>query len=264
LNIDLIDPKRRWFPICGHHDLPARHVFETELLGQELAVWRGLSGNVNVWENRCPHRGMRLTIGANLGSELRCAYHGYRFADGSGHCTSVPAQPERLPPRSLCARVFPMRERGNLIWTRLVADGPDSDPPFSSATASLTLYSVAVRASALAVGTLLGGYRFRPSAALFDSEVGDERCSTLAIDAYSFQSVASKQDMTTEVRLFTQPVDAQCTVVHGILLGDIAEALRIPTLRHHAQQLTQLRDACERLTRTSDSGSLGSRNGELP
>jgi len=254
-SIDLTDLKRRWFPICAHHDLPAKHVFETQLLGQELAIWQGLSGEVNIWENRCPHRGMRLTMGANLGSELRCAYHGYRFAQGSGLCTSVPAQPERLPPRSLCIKLYPKLERGNLIWARLTADETVSDPPLSSTAASIALYSVAVRAPALAVGTLLAGYHFRPSAALLDPESGDERCLTSSIDAYSFQSVASKKHMTTEVRLFTQPVDAQCTVIHGILTGGVAEELRMPTLRHHVQQLTRLRDASERLDCASNDGS---------
>lgn len=254
-SIDLTDLKHRWFPICSHYDLPPKHVFETQLLGQELAVWQGLSGEVNVWENRCPHRGMRLTVGVNLGGELRCAYHGYRFAQGSGLCTSVPAQPERLPPRSLCTKVYPKLERGNLIWARLTADEAVSDPPLQSTGASIALYSVAVRASAPTVGTLLAGYHFRPSAALLDPESRDERCLTSSIDAYSFQSVASKKHLTTEVRLFTQPLDTQCTVIHGILTGDVAEELRMPTLRHHAQQLTRLRDASERLVCPSIGGS---------
>ena len=252
-NLDHPDLQRRWFPICGRHDVPVEHVFETELLGHELAVWRGQRGNVNVWENRCPHRGMRLSMGANLGGELRCAYHGYRFADGSGLCTSVPALPDRLPPRSLCIKVYPMLERGGLIWTRLVADEPASELLPSLMASSLVLYSVAIHSAVLAVGTLLAGYRFRPSATLLGPESADERCSTSALDAYSFRSVASKGRVTTEVRLFTQPVDAQCTVVHGFLLGDIAEQQRLPTLRHHALKLIRLREASERRGSASNS-----------
>jgi nitrite reductase/ring-hydroxylating ferredoxin subunit len=236
---------RRWFPICGRHDLPAQHVFETELLGRELAVWQGLRGNVNVWENRCPHRGMRLTVGANLGGELRCAYHGYRFADGSGQCTSVPALPDRVPPRSLCAKVYPMLERGGLIWTRLAADEPDSHPVPSTVGSSIALYSMAINAPAPVVGTQLEGYRFRPSAALLEPESADERCATVALDAYCFRSVASTGAMSTEVCLFMQPVDAECTVVHGILPGAVTEPQRLPTLKHHAHQFGRLRDACE-------------------
>jgi nitrite reductase/ring-hydroxylating ferredoxin subunit len=254
-DVDDAELRRRWFPICSRDDLQAKHIFETELLGRELAVWQEIHGDVNVWANRCPHRGMRLTVGVNLGGELRCAYHGYRFADGSGLCTSVPAQPERAPPRSLCVKVYPVLQAENLIWTRLADDEPATDPPLSSAGASVALYGVAIKSALFSVGTLLAHYRFRPSGALREPETEDESCSTSPIDAYSFRSVARKNQMTTEVRLFLQPVDAQCTAVHAILLGEIAAELRIPTLRHHALQLTRLRDACERLARTPSRGN---------
>jgi nitrite reductase/ring-hydroxylating ferredoxin subunit len=236
---------QRWFPICGRQDLPARHVFETGLFGRELAVWRGAGGGVNVWENRCPHRGLRFSIGANLGDTLRCAYHGYRFADATGVCTAVPAQPERLPPRSLCARVFPVLESGALVWTRLGDAHPAADPPLGEGI-ELPLHAVAVRAPAAAVGARLAGYRFRPSAALAEPESEDERCRSTTIDAYGVKAVACRHHLATEVRLFLQPVDSQSTVIHAIVQGEPGEALRLPTLLHHARLLGRLRDACER------------------
>jgi nitrite reductase/ring-hydroxylating ferredoxin subunit len=242
------DLRRRWFPICSRDDLQAMHIVETELLGRELAVWRGSGGGVNVWANRCPHRGMRLSVGAVLGGELRCAYHGYRYAEGSGICTSVPAQPGRAAPRSLCASTYPVFEAGNLLWTRLAGDEPPGAAPPLIAQDSKPLYRLAIKSRAIDVAALLARYRFRPSAALAEPQAEDELCSTSQIDAYSFHSAARKGSLTSEVRFFLQPVDAQCTVVHGILCGETAAELLIPALRHHAQQLTQLRDACERRT----------------
>ena len=61
-----------WFPIAASDDLVARHVYQGQLLGRELAVWRDAGGFVNVWENRCLHRGVRLTLGRNDGGELVC------------------------------------------------------------------------------------------------------------------------------------------------------------------------------------------------
>ena len=72
-----------WHPIAASDDLPHRHVFHGQLLGRELAVWRADDGNVNVWENRCLHRGVRLSIGINEGAELKCQYHGWRYANRS-------------------------------------------------------------------------------------------------------------------------------------------------------------------------------------
>jgi nitrite reductase/ring-hydroxylating ferredoxin subunit len=241
------DLERRWFPVCSRDDLQAQHIFETELLGRELAVWRGGGGVVNVWANRCPHRGMRLSAGAILGGELRCAYHGYRYAEGSGLCTSIPAQPGRAAPRSLCAATYPVFEAGNLIWSRLKDDEPAGAPPPSIAQHCESLYGLAVKSRAIDVAEVLTRYRFRPTAALAEPETEDELCTTTQIDAYSFRAAARKGSMTSEVRLFLQPVDARCTVVHGILCGEVAAELKIAALRHHAERLGRLRDACERL-----------------
>jgi len=240
------DLAHRWFPICNRDDLQAMHIVETELLGREIVVWRGSGGGVNVWANRCPHRGMRLSVGAILGGELRCAYHGYRYAEGSGMCTSVPAQPGRTPPRSLCVSIYPVFEAGNLIWTRLAGEDPSGPAPPLLAHDCTPLYGLAVRSPAIDVGAFLARYRFRPSAALAAAETADELCTTSQIDAYSFQSVAQKGSITSEVRFFLQPVDAQCAFVHGILCGESAAQSLIPALRHHAERLARLRDACER------------------
>jgi nitrite reductase/ring-hydroxylating ferredoxin subunit len=252
-DVDVAEATSRWFPICSREDLPPRHIFETELLGRELAVWRSLDGGINVWANRCPHRGLRLTVGVNLGRELRCAYHGYRFADGSGTCTAVPALPERAPPRSLSVQTYPVLQAGSLIWTRLLDEGPAAAPLPAGADESLVLYGVAVKAAPSLVAAALAQYRFRPSGALRGPETDDETCVTASVDAYAFRAVARRQAMTTELRVFLQPIDAEYTGVHAIVLGTVAAELRMPTLRHHAQQFTRLRDACERLAAASPS-----------
>jgi nitrite reductase/ring-hydroxylating ferredoxin subunit len=231
--------------VCSGDDLPPKHVFETDLLGLELAIWRDRGGGVNVWENRCPHRGMRLTLGANLGGELRCAYHGYRFAAGGGACTAVPAQPDKAPPRSLCVKTYPVREAGGLVWTRLADDGAVTEPPLAVRVDALALHAVAVNAASSAVGAFLAGHRFRAAQALGTRETAEETCSTAQLDPYSFRSVARSGALCSVVHWFLQPADARCTIVRGILLGPIEAPLRIPALRHHASRLAQLRDACE-------------------
>ena len=238
--------RRCWFALCSREDLPATHIFETDLLGQELAVWRGPGGIVNVWVNRCPHRGIRLTVGAIMGAELRCAYHGYRYTNGSGACSAVPAQPGRAAPRSLCVKSYPVLEAGGLIWTRLADPEPAAGPPLDGTGDFTPLYGLAVKSRPAEVAIHLAGYRFRPSAALAAPETADESCSTVQIDAYGFQSVARKGRLTSEVYLFLQPVDAQTTNIHGVLC-EVPDGQRLEAaLRHHAQLFGRLRDACER------------------
>jgi len=140
---------RDWYPVASSSDLAPRHVFHTALDGQELALWRDDAGQANVWENRCPHRGVRLTMGANLGTELRCQYHGWRFSSGSGQCAAIPANPDLIPSQGLKAKTYPCIERYGLVWTTL-GDTPE-DIPDLGATGWQTLRALFVEAPRTAI-----------------------------------------------------------------------------------------------------------------
>ena len=103
---DFVGLASRWFPVCRGEEAAPRHIVHTALLGQELAVWRADDGTVNAWENRCPHRGVRLSVGTNLGDRLKCRYHGWTYASGSGQCVERPAHPGEKPPSLVRARRF--------------------------------------------------------------------------------------------------------------------------------------------------------------
>ena len=100
-----------------------RHVAHTALLGQELAVWRADDGTVNAWENRCPHRGVRLSIGTNLGHALKCRYHGWTYESGSARCIAIPCHPRLTPAAAIRVRAYPCAERQGFVWVRLAEEG---------------------------------------------------------------------------------------------------------------------------------------------
>ena len=106
-----------WFPIASLSDLPYRHVFQGQLLGREYAVWKADDGNVNIWENRCLHRGVRLSIGINEGSELKCQYHGWRYANRTAGCTYIPAHPADAPARTICNNTYKCEKKYGMVWT---------------------------------------------------------------------------------------------------------------------------------------------------
>ncbi|MBB5685718.1 Rieske (2Fe-2S) protein [Sphingobium boeckii] len=118
-----------WHPVAASSDLPTGHVYQTQLEGQALAVWRSAEGEVNVWEDRCPHRGVRFSIGVAVGNELQCQYHAWRFASGSGACTHIPAHPTQKPAAVIRATIFPVIERGGLVWTRVAEDHSEGTVP---------------------------------------------------------------------------------------------------------------------------------------
>jgi ferredoxin-NADP reductase/nitrite reductase/ring-hydroxylating ferredoxin subunit len=143
-----------WHPIASSEDLPPRHTFHARLLGQDLAVWRADDGYVNVWIDRCLHRGVRLSIGLNDGAELKCQYHGWRYASRSGGCTYIPAHPGDAPASTLCAGVVASVEQDGLVWASLA---PDGSPPrvVCGGGEQLVLRPVHVRAPAERVRRLL-------------------------------------------------------------------------------------------------------------
>ncbi len=78
-----------WYPV-----LPGWAVRDTPIgitrLSENIVVWRDRDGAVHALEDRCPHRGARLSLGWNLGDRLACWYHGVEV-DDRGVVRDVPA-----------------------------------------------------------------------------------------------------------------------------------------------------------------------------
>jgi len=88
---DLINRGLRnlWYPIAPSWQVGERPIGITRL-GENMAVWRDTDGTAHAIEDRCPHRGARLSLGWNLGDRLACWYHGVEI-DHTGEVKSVPA-----------------------------------------------------------------------------------------------------------------------------------------------------------------------------
>ncbi len=231
---------RMWHPIASSEDLPFRHVFHGQLLGREFAVWRADDDYVNVWENRCLHRGVRLSIGINDGTELKCQYHGWRYANRTAGCTYIPAHPADSPARTICNRTFPAIERYGLVWS---TEAPDAElPEFDQLTDALSLRPIPVNATPELVVDRLAGYSFQPSGLL------DGEAAPTSVEARSEFSVALRAeagDAATHAVFFVQPVDSDRSVIRGVLDTAPDQALLLDVLHHHNERLSELRDACE-------------------
>lgn len=119
-----------WTPVALSSDLPIGGVLRTVVDEQDLAVWRSRSGKVRAWDNRCPHRGMRLSFGFVRGESLTCIYHGWQYGT-EGVCHYIPAHPDLTPPETLCVNAFACSENNGLIWVGLSA--PKSVPKIANA-----------------------------------------------------------------------------------------------------------------------------------
>lgn len=197
-----------WHPIAASHDLPFRHVFHAKLLDQEFAVWRADDGFVNIWQNRCLHRGVRLSIGINDGQELKCQYHGWRYANRTAGCTYIPAHPEKAPARTITNRIFPCVERYGLIWSALEAPSGEPAADADLDENPLVLRGIAVRAPAPRVTALV-------------------------------------ESANLPATIFVQPTDSASCVIRGLISPAPDPAEHAKMLRHYNDVLSALRNAAE-------------------
>jgi nitrite reductase/ring-hydroxylating ferredoxin subunit len=87
----------------------------TRLFDKEIVLWRDADGVAHAWEDRCPHRGMRLSFGFVRGSHLACLYHGWQY-NAEGHCRFIPAHPALKVPATIRVTTYLCRERLGMVW----------------------------------------------------------------------------------------------------------------------------------------------------
>ena len=104
-----------WYVAAWDKEVPVEGFLSRTIINIPLVFWRDSAGAVVALEDRCCHRGAKLSMGRREqgGDQLRCMYHGLVY-DRTGRCVSAPAQ-ERVPARAK-VRSFPVVERHRWIW----------------------------------------------------------------------------------------------------------------------------------------------------
>jgi nitrite reductase/ring-hydroxylating ferredoxin subunit len=141
-----------WMPIALSRDVPAAVTRAALVEGRELVIWRAEGGAVQVWEDRCPHRGMRLSFGFVRGDTLNCLYHGWQYGTGAS-CRRIPAHPDLSVPATIKANAYASAETGGFILVRL-GDGQLTPPMLP---AGRPIASLAVAATPETIGGLVTG-----------------------------------------------------------------------------------------------------------
>ena len=113
-----------WYPIALQREITDQPIAVT-LLDQPLVIWRSASG-ISVADDRCPHRGIPLSMGHLRGENLVCPYHGIHYS-ATGQCTKIPADPSATVPPQLCLKIYPVIEAYGLIWTSLMGESQIGD-----------------------------------------------------------------------------------------------------------------------------------------
>ena len=121
--------RRYWHPIhiadeVG--DLPKL----IRILGEELVLFRDLSGNYGLVHKKCPHRRASLEFGRCEQHGIRCCYHGWVF-DIDGTVLEIPGEPQgsehvRHAMEHIHLGAYPVREFRGLLFAYL---GPPEEIP---------------------------------------------------------------------------------------------------------------------------------------
>jgi phenylpropionate dioxygenase-like ring-hydroxylating dioxygenase large terminal subunit len=118
--------RNRWYCVAASRELGDKPLALTAL-GEKLVLWRDGEGRVRALEDRCPHRGMALSVGSVYEGRLRCAYHGIEL-DGNGTVVDVPAFPSCAYSGKKMLRDYPALEHYEGIWVWF-GDERNPDPP---------------------------------------------------------------------------------------------------------------------------------------
>jgi len=103
-----------WVALCPASALRDDSPLALTLAGEPLVLFRDETGSVSALIDRCPHRGVALSLGKVSGGQLACPFHGWRFA-ADGRCAHVPWNPDAKRDK-LAATALPVREIGGVIW----------------------------------------------------------------------------------------------------------------------------------------------------
>jgi 5,5'-dehydrodivanillate O-demethylase len=126
--------RRFWQPVQRARELAPGRALPIRIMGEDLTLYRGQSGEPHAVAFRCAHRGTQLSVGWVEDDCIRCRYHGWRYGP-DGQCVEAPGEDESLPQRVRIG-VYPTQEYLGLIFVYL-GDGqpppirryPDFDQP---------------------------------------------------------------------------------------------------------------------------------------
>ena len=84
--------KNFWHPLIFVGEIKAGEIIEKKFLKQSLFISCSKNNSINVFKNRCPHRGSELLLPKtkdNPSKSIFCPYHGWTF-DGFGELKTLP------------------------------------------------------------------------------------------------------------------------------------------------------------------------------
>lgn len=236
-----------WYAIAASEQVARGQVLPIVLNGTPLVTWRSQSDKISVWSDRCPHRGMRLSLGATRDDILICPYHGWVFgADGA--CSHIPAHPQLTPSRAARARIYPVTESNGYVWACL--GEPATPQPVVPSKAGNALSHVRTIHVSADIETTVAALMIRPlldeddapdwtgetfewrsdDAAVVTHRNGGRPLFSARLTFPGFLSCeAAGPQGTTRYSALVQPTSPGASAIHLAIDGGIGDAEQLPT-----------------------------------
>ncbi len=121
--------RNQWYVVLDSKQVGDKPV-GVKRLGEKLVFWRDSKQQVRCAFDRCPHRGVALSLGKVHDGHLQCPFHGFEF-DSSGQCVLIPAEGRSSqPPAAMRLNSYPAYEAHGFIWIWWGENPPaDLEPP---------------------------------------------------------------------------------------------------------------------------------------
>lgn len=113
--------RRHWTPIAGATEFDEKtRIKAIRLMGEDLVLYRDLSGQFGLVQRACAHRRADLSYGFVEKCGLRCNYHGWAYNE-AGQCVEMPYEDTVAAKAKYKEKVritaYPVREHAGMLWT---------------------------------------------------------------------------------------------------------------------------------------------------
>lgn len=111
MNIERL--KQQWIPISAVKKISAKPK-RFMLFDQPVVIYR-VKDTIVALQDKCPHRGVALSLGKIKDDQLQCIYHGWRF-NTQGQCVGIPGLLGETNLADKCVPAYPTQEYAGLLF----------------------------------------------------------------------------------------------------------------------------------------------------
>ncbi|MBO9670353.1 MAG: aromatic ring-hydroxylating dioxygenase subunit alpha [Sphingobium sp.] len=119
-----------WTIVGLGRDVAPGALVSLRVAGEQVLLFRDSEGRIAALIDRCPHRGVALSLGTLRDGIVECPFHGWRF-DRQGQACHIPWNPDAKK-ANLGATALPVREAGGFLWLYTGFDPQDEPMPMEA------------------------------------------------------------------------------------------------------------------------------------